>query len=307
MSSSPKTTTPKRRSAEPIRRRSGASAGTARRPTAALDRFELEFWGVRGSLPAPGAATQKYGGNTPCLELRCGAQTLIFDLGTGARALGERMVSDGGPQQAAIFLSHYHYDHLQGVPFFPPFYVPGRRFRIFGATREGRTTREAIAGQMVPPYFPIGIDTLRASIDFEEVRVGRAIRVGDARVRAFELNHPGGSLSFRVDFRGRSLVYATDSEFGSDRDAPFARFARGTDVLVYDAMYTDEQYAKRRGWGHSPWSAAIEVARAAQAKTLVLFHHDPAHDDRELDRILRRARALRPGTLAAREGDVHRL
>lgn len=263
---------------------------------------------MRGSLPAPGGTTQRFGGNTPCLELRCGSQTLIFDFGTGARALGDRMMREQGPQEAAVFLSHYHYDHLQGVPFFTPFFVPGRRFRIFGAKREGLTPREAIAGQMVPPYFPIGIDMLRAELEFQEVREGgRAIRIGDARVRAFELNHPGGSLSFRVDYRGRSLVYATDSEYGSTRDAPFARFARDADLLIYDAMYTDEEYARRKGWGHSPWTAAVKAAEAARAKTLVLFHHDPAHDDKEMDRILRKARAMRPGTIAAREGDVHKL
>ena len=260
---------------------------------------------MRGSLPTPGIGTRRYGGNTPCVELRCGKHTLIFDLGTGARALGDRMMQSGRAPEASIFLSHYHYDHLQGVPFFAPFYRPDARFRLHGASREGLSPREAIAGQMVPPYFPIGIDTLRADLSFEEITEGSLVRVGQARVRAFELNHPGGSLSFRVDYRGRSLVYATDTEVGSDRDAPFARFARGADVLIYDAMYTDEEYAKRHGWGHSPWTSAVELARTAGVKSLILFHHDPAHDDRTLDRMLREARQRFPEVRSAREGDVH--
>src|SRR5690606_15161328 len=123
------------------------------------DRFEVEFWGVRGSLPTPGRSTRRYGGNTPCIELRCGTQTLIFDLGTGARELGKRLQSSGRPVNASIFFTHYHYDHLQGLPFFTPFYDPRNHFRLFGAAREGRTSEDILRGQMVTPYFPISTES----------------------------------------------------------------------------------------------------------------------------------------------------
>lgn len=277
------------------------------------DRFEVEFWGVRGSIPAPGSSTQRYGGNTPCLEVRCGAETLIFDLGSGVRALGDRIAAVGQPVRASIFLTHYHYDHLQGLPFFAPIFDPRNAFTVYGAVREGRTVQQALAGQMVAPYFPVSAEVVfQAQVEYRTVMSGAPLQVGEARVTGFDLNHPGGSLAFRVDFRGRSLVYATDVEHGSPLDADFARFARGADVFIYDAMYTEDEYEgrvgpRRVGWGHSTWNAAVRAAEDSRAQKLVLFHHEPTRDDAGMDRILRAVRKVRPEAVAAREALVLKL
>jgi phosphoribosyl 1,2-cyclic phosphodiesterase len=260
---------------------------------------------VRGSIPAPGPGTRIYGGNTSCVELRCGDRLLIFDLGSGARALGDSL-RDGGALEAEIFLSHYHYDHLQGLPFFVPMFDPRNRFVVHGPTRGGRDVRAILAGQMAPPYFPVTAEEVfLARVDYRPMAEADVIDLGDVQVRALELHHPGGALGYRVDFRGRSVVYATDIEHGSAADGRLAGFARGTDLLIYDAMYTPEEYdgpPGKAGWGHSTWEAGAAAARAADAGRLVLFHHDPARDDAALSALERRARRSWPRTVAAREG-----
>ncbi len=269
----------------------------------------MTFWGVRGSIPAPGAQTRRYGGNTPCVEMRFGDELLLFDLGSGARQFGETQIaqSDGKPLRATIFMSHYHYDHLQGLPFFTPIFNPSNAFVLYGPSRNGQSVKEILAGQMVPPYFPVTAEMVfRAQVDYRPFEEGQRLELGEAVVTALELNHPGGNLGYRVDYKGKSVVYATDVEHGSEVDARLAEFAKGADLLIYDAMYTEDEYLgragpPRTGWGHSTWNAAVQAAERAGAKTLVLFHHDPAHDDAEMERILRAARKLRPEAIAARE------
>lgn len=261
---------------------------------------------MRGSIPSPGERTRVFGGNTSCVELRCGEQLLVFDLGSGARALGESLRGRGAPARAEVFLSHYHYDHLQGLPFFSPIFDGRNRFVIRGPSRGERDVQAILAGQMVPPYFPVTAEEVfLAQVDYRPVAEGDVVRLGEVEVRGLELNHPGGSLGYRVDFRGHSVVYATDIEHGSPVDARLADFAEGTDILIYDAMYTPEEYAGspgKVGWGHSTWAAAVAAAEAAQARRLVLFHHDPERDDAGMRALERQAQRLRPGTLAAREG-----
>jgi phosphoribosyl 1,2-cyclic phosphodiesterase len=239
------------------------------------------------------------------VELRCADRLLIFDLGSGARALGDSL-RDGSVSEAEIFLSHYHYDHLQGLPFFAPMFDPRNHFIVHGPTKAGRDVHAILSGQMAPPYFPVTADEVfLAGVDYRPISEADVISVGEASVRALELNHPGGALGYRVDFGRHSVVYATDIEHGSPADARLAAFARGTDVLIYDAMYTAEEYLGppgKVGWGHSTWEAAVAVARASDARLLVLFHHDPERDDVALRRLEKAARRLRPGTLAAREG-----
>ncbi len=271
------------------------------------DALSVTFWGVRGSIPAPGSTTRRFGGNTPCVEVRFGDQLVIFDLGSGARALGDSLDPDG--VQASIFVSHYHYDHLQGLPFFGAIFNPKNRFTFWGPSRNGLGVREILAGQMVQPYFPVTAEMVfRAAVDYRELVPGEQVALGEGTLRSLELNHPGGNLGYRVDFKGKSVVYATDIEHGAaDFDERFFEFARGADLLIYDAMYTDDEYLGRTGappktgWGHSTWQAAVRAADRSEAKKLVLFHHEPTRDDAGMEKLLRAVRKFRPEAEAARE------
>ncbi len=264
----------------------------------------IRFWGVRGSIASPGAHTVRTGGNTPCVEVRCGDTRLILDAGTGIRALGEQMLSEGA-RECTLLSSHLHWDHIQGLPFFLPAWVLGHRVTIVG--RPG--IREAMETQMTPPCFPVRIADMKAELAFREMASGEAIQVGPATVRAATLNHPGGVYGYRIEHGGASVVYATDTEHYACPDPHLVELARGADVLIYDAMYTQDEYAGRVGptkvgWGHSTWDAGVAVADAAGVGRLVLFHHDPQRTDDEVDALERRAALARPGTVAAREGDV---
>jgi phosphoribosyl 1,2-cyclic phosphodiesterase len=263
---------------------------------------------VRGSVPAPGAATQRYGGNTPCVEVRAGERRIILDAGSGIRALGERLRDAGGKVQADVLLSHYHYDHLQGIPFFAPLAEPGNHFTFLGPRREGRSVQDVLEGQMVPPYFPVTLDQIaRAAIEFRTIEPTEPFSIGPVRVTSVELDHPGGNLGYRLEFAGRSLVYATDVEHTDTPGEALVKLARGADLLLHDAMYTGPEYEARRGWGHSTWNGALATAKAAKVKRLVLFHHDPERNDRALDALLWQARSSFPRTTAARERQTIRI
>jgi phosphoribosyl 1,2-cyclic phosphodiesterase len=242
--------------------------------------------------------------------MRCGDELMIFDLGTGVRALGDAY---GAPMSASIFVSHYHYDHLQGLPFFVPIFHPGSKFVFYGPSRGGKTVRDVIVAQMQQPFFPVTAEMVfRAQVDYRAVAEGDRIQLGDAMVTALEVKHPGGNLAYRVHYRGRSVVYATDAEHGSDRDSKLIEFARGADLLIYDAMYSEEEYAGVRGtpkigWGHSTWENAIKTADGAQVGQLCLFHHDPTRDDESLDKLLGKVRKHRKDAIAASEGLVLKL
>nr|WP_164019782.1 MBL fold metallo-hydrolase [Pyxidicoccus trucidator] len=275
--------------------------------------FEVRFWGVRGSIPTPGPQTKRYGGNTPCVEVRCGDELLIFDLGSGARALGDALLATTKPVRGSIFISHYHYDHLQGLPFFGPIFVPSNAFTLYGSPRNGQTVKQILGGQMVQPYFPVTAEgVFRAQLTYRDLSASDTLEVGPARVSMLELNHPGGNLGYRVDCGGRSVVYATDVEHGSSLDSGLFEFARGADLLIYDSMYTEDEYLgrsgpARTGWGHSTWEAAVRAADASEVKTLVLFHHDPGRDDAAMDKLLRQVRKHRPEAIAAKESMVIKL
>lgn len=269
--------------------------------------FHVRFWGVRGSIPSPGASTSRYGGNTPCVEIRCGDELLIFDLGSGVRGLGDEYGRARDGLRASIFLSHYHYDHLQGLPFFTPMFNPKNAFAVYGPTRNGAGVQQVLEGQMVQPYFPVTAKMVfRAQVDYRSIAEGDEIRIGDAKVTALELNHPGGNLGYRVEYNGKSVVYATDVEHGHALDEKLAEFAKHADLLIYDAMYTEDEYTGRSGpaktgWGHSTWEAAVIAADKARVKTLVLFHHDPTRDDAGVEKVLKLVRKKRPDAVAAAE------
>ncbi len=262
--------------------------------------MEIRFWGVRGSIASPGPATAGVGGNTSCVEVMCGSTRLILDAGTGLRALGDSLLGKG-PVESALLLTHYHWDHIQGLPFFVPAYVPSTRLEIVGL--EGRTgLREALGRQMSAPHFPVDLADLGAQIAWREVRLGEAFEIGEARVRAVKLNHPGGVTAYRIEHRGRVLVYATDTEHYACVDPVLLGLAKGADVLVYDSQYTPEEYPKKVGWGHSTYAAGCEIAKAAGVSQLVLYHHDPQRDDAGVAAIEALARQVFPESHAAKEG-----
>ncbi|HWV53798.1 MBL fold metallo-hydrolase [Pseudorhodoplanes sp.] len=272
--------------------------------------FTIRFWGVRGSLPCPGPATKRYGGNTPCVEVRCGGRLLILDGGTGLRELGDALVQDGGIIDADLLLTHCHYDHVIGIPFFAPFFLPQHRFRMWaGNLLPDFQLKPVMQAMMSEPLFPIGIDSFKAHIDYRDFRAGETvIQDSDLTVRTIMLDHPGGATGYRIDYRGRSVAYLTDNEGRrEDHDKALVAFSKGADLVIYDTTYTEAEIDEKKGWGHSTWQDGMRLAVAAGAKTFCLFHHAPEHDDAAMDALLAEARSARPGTIAAIEGEIIRL
>lgn len=276
--------------------------------------MKIRFWGVRGSIASPGHDTAAVGGNTSCVELACGDTRIVLDAGTGLRALGNHLVASGAtrePLALTLLLSHYHWDHIQGLPFFVPVYMKDTSLTIVGGQNGVGSVRETLEQQMCAPVFPVRLDEVGARITTREVRLGEVFDVGAATVRVARGNHPGGVVAYRVEHEGKSVVYATDTEHYAVVDPRLVELAAGVDLLVYDAQYTPEEYAgtagsggPKLGWGHSTFEAATTLAKAAGAKKLVLFHHDPTQDDAAVAEKERRARALFADCEAAREGVV---
>ncbi len=269
--------------------------------------FSVRFWGVRGSIACPGPSTKRYGGNTPCVEVRCGDRLIILDAGTGIRELGNSLSATGKPIDADILLTHCHYDHVIGIPFFAPFFGPEHKFRVWcGNLLPDFRLKSVMQMMMSEPLFPIGIDAFRADIDFRDFLPGEEIpSTGGVRIRTAALDHPGGATGYRIEYRGRSVVYVTDNEGRhEDRDAELVALAERADLVIYDTTYTEDEIDSKAGWGHSTWQDGARLVDAARAKTLCLFHHDPEHDDETMDRILAQARAQRPDTIAAMENAV---
>jgi phosphoribosyl 1,2-cyclic phosphodiesterase len=271
------------------------------------DALEIRFWGVRGSLPSPGPETAMVGGNTSCVEVKGGGSRIILDAGSGLRALGDALVARGEAKDLTILLSHVHWDHVMGLPFFVPLYTAEKPI-VIAAGPIGVPILEALERQMMPPLFPVSFDAVRARVRTVDLAADTAFDVGALHVTMLPLVHPDPVIAYRISFGGRSVVYATDTEHSEGTiDARLAAFARQADVLIYDAQYTPEEYRgevgpPRRGWGHSTFAAGAELARAAEVKTLALFHHDPRRTDDEVGAIVRRAREVFPHTVAAREG-----
>lgn len=270
--------------------------------------FSVRFWGVRGTLPCPGVSTLRYGGNTACVEMRCGGRRLIFDAGSGLRQLGCQMVRSGEQVDSHLFLTHTHMDHIIGLPFFRPAYNKANRLQIWSGhlADQGRRIEEVLEKLMQKPFFPVPLEIMHACIGFNDFRAGDRIRPGGGIVvRTIALNHPGGAVGYRVDFRGRSACYLTDTEHvpGAPDQAVLDLIA-GADLVIYDATYTDDQFSRCRGWGHSTWQEGVRLCERAAAGRLVAFHHDPDHDDDDLDRIAGELDKARPGSILAREGMV---
>jgi phosphoribosyl 1,2-cyclic phosphodiesterase len=274
----------------------------------------IRFWGVHGSLPRPGPSTLKYGGNTACVEVRCPDALIIFDAGSGIRELGEHLLRQqrdcsqtGGLIRAHLFFSHLHWDHVQGFPFFGPVYQPGNEFHLYGASCLDVTVQRIMSDQMRRPNFPVAFEELASSISFHDLVPGDRLTIDGVTVRTAGLNHPDGSLGYRLeDQNGRTVIYASDTDYCRDVDPKMLDLARDADVLICDSMFTPEQYLglsddlSRETWGHSTWEGAVKFALAANTKQLVLFHH--GNDDRVVEQIEAKARERFPHTVAAYEG-----
>jgi phosphoribosyl 1,2-cyclic phosphodiesterase len=271
------------------------------------NQFTVHFWGVRGSIPCPGPHTVRYGGNTPCVEMQVGSNRLVFDGGTGLHVLGQSLMSKM-PVEAHIFFTHSHWDHMQGFPFFMPGFVKGNTFHIYGAIApDGSTVEQRLNDQMLHPNFPVPLQIMQANLDFSDVIPGQPIHINDIIVETAPLNHPGEAVGYRVNWCGGAAAYITDTEHFADRlDENVLWLSRDADILIYDSTYTDEEYhlptRPKIGWGHSTWQEAVRIAKAAAVKTLVIFHHDPSHDDEFLDRIGQEAAQKFSGAIMAREG-----
>ena len=271
------------------------------------DDFWVRFWGVRGTVPCPGPRTLKYGGNTACIEVRCGDHRLIFDAGTGLRALGMDFLREPD-LQAHIFLTHTHIDHINGFPFFRPAYNPKNRFELWAGHLGGEvgSLQNVLGDLMRAPIFPVPLDIMHACIAFHDFAAGILIEpVPGIVLRTVRLNHPNGATGYRIDYDGRSICYVTDTEHEEGAlDQDILHLIRGSQIVIYDSMYTEEEYVRFRGWGHSTWNEGVRLCEAAQAENLIAFHHDPDHDDDALDRIAEALDRVRPGSLVASEGLV---
>jgi phosphoribosyl 1,2-cyclic phosphodiesterase len=260
----------------------------------------VRFLGVRGSIATPGMAA---GGNTACVEVVAGDTRIILDAGTGLRTLGdERMASGAAGRNSTILLSHLHWDHVAGLQFFTPVYVPGYRVEIASGPNGVMSHDEAIRSLFRAPFFPVGFDDLGGVVTTRELRANDKFQIGDITVTMAKLNHPDPVYGFRLEHGGQSIVYATDTEHFACVDPTLKKLAAGADILIYDAQYTPEEYPSKVGWGHSTWQAGAELARAAGVPQLVLFHHDPGRTDAQLAALEAQAAADLPGTVAAREG-----
>ncbi len=265
----------------------------------------VKFWGVRGSTPTPQAENLRYGGNTSCVEVRVDGQMFVFDCGTGFRNLGKSLNAEfaGKAISAHIFLSHFHWDHIQGIPFFAPLYENRENHFVFHSSNRSRGLQSALEKQMSDPYFPVDMSEMAAHRNFANIEEDR-IAFDQCTIESKWLNHPQGCLGFRIETPEKVIVYATDNEPGHPVfDKNVRKLAEGADVLIYDAQYLPEEYeAKKRGWGHSHWREAINIVMESGAKELVLFHHDPDHDDSLIDKVVKTARDHYPKVTAAAEG-----
>ncbi|HYM73727.1 MAG TPA: MBL fold metallo-hydrolase [Stellaceae bacterium] len=272
--------------------------------------FTVRFWGVRGSIPAPGPATVRYGGNTSCVEMRCGNRLLIFDGGSGLRELGEALKATGRRVDLDIFYSHTHLDHIVGLPFFAPGYERGNRIRFWaGHLKPNSDIKSVLDKMMSAPLFPVPIEILEARTDFRDFVAGETLtpHPGIKLVTA-PLNHPNGATGYRVEFAGKSVAYITDTEHHAGRSDPeVLKLMRNADVAIYDSTYTDEEYPRHRHWGHSTWEEGVRLATQANVKQFVIFHHDPGHDDNFMDQVAADAAKARLGTIVAHEGLIMRL
>lgn len=277
--------------------------------TSPSSEFVVQFWGVRGSIPSPGKDTVRYGGNTSCVEMRVGGKRLIFDGGTGLQRLGQTLLPQM-PVEAYMFFTHYHWDHIQGVPFFTPAFIPGNCFHIHGAVPlDAKSMKQHFIERILHPNSPVPLAGMQADMKFYEIFPGDKVTLGDITLETGHLNHPNNAMGYRVTWGGHSVFYCTDTEHFPDRlDESVMHLARNADVFIYDAMYTDDEYhnpkSPKVGWGHSTWQEGMKIAKEAGVKRFVVFHHEPTHSDDFLDNIEEQVHAACPTAVLAHEGMI---
>lgn len=268
----------------------------------------VRFWGVRGSIAAPGPDTVRYGGNTPCVTIEMGKDLLVLDSGTGARPLGVCLQAEahGKPLHVRMLVTHTHWDHIQGFPFFVPAFVPGNKMDVYGPPSMDKPLEKVLRGQMDPAYFPVALGDMAADITVHEIREP-TFDVGPFKVTAQYINHPGVTMAYRIEAHGKVITYATDTEpfrtllapAGSDKDLEdFARardeqlreLISGSDLYIADSQYSPAEYPKKRGWGHTCYLDAVQMGIDSNVGTIVLFSHDPMHSDDDVDEKVARCR-----------------
>jgi phosphoribosyl 1,2-cyclic phosphodiesterase len=269
--------------------------------------MRVRFWGVRGSIACPGSSTIRYGGNTPCIEVRCGEHVLIFDAGTGLRPLGLDLLKDKKLRDIDIFITHCHLDHVVGLPFFAPLFHENYRVRVWaGNLKPSNSIERVMRMLMSSPLFPVQIEIFKAAIEFHDFNSGEVLRPrSDVMLQTGPLDHPDSANGYRLEYGGRTFALVSDTEgFPGKCDAELTRLAHRADLMVYDATFTEDEIESRIGWGHSTWARGIRLADKAEVKHLCLFHHDPSHDDDFMDALAADANDARPGTITAREGQI---
>jgi len=263
----------------------------------------IKFWGVRGSIACPSPRHIEFGGNTSCLEVIAGEHRIILDAGTGIRELGNEYLSSG-LRKATMLLTHTHWDHINGFPFFKPAFLPDREFRILAGHLAGAEgIRAAMAGQMAQPMFPVPLEAMCGDLVFEDFVAGDSFDLDSGvRVHTAPLNHPDGATGYRLEYAGKSMCYITDTEHViGDPDQNVLRLIEGAEVVIYDSTYTDKEFTQRIGWGHSTWQEGIRLCRTAEVKRLVIFHHDPDHEDSFMQDLENEARQKWDRAIVARE------
>ncbi|MEM8607007.1 MAG: MBL fold metallo-hydrolase [Myxococcota bacterium] len=266
--------------------------------------FGVRFWGVRGSIACPEREYARYGGNTSCVQLDLGGEQIILDAGTGMRGLGRQLL-ERGKLRTTLLLTHVHWDHTAGFPFFQPVYSEACAMRIMaGGLQSTGGIREVLSGQMAAPNFPVPLEALHADLEFEDFARGDGFALSNkVDVKTAKLNHPDGATGYRLEYGGKALCYVTDTEHTPGKlDEHILSLIEGADLVIYDSTYTDAELPSHVGWGHSTWQEGVRLCQEANAKSLAIFHHDPDHDDAFMDQLEAEAKSAWPSAFTAREG-----
>lgn len=265
--------------------------------------MEIRFWGVRGSIPRPGNSFAKFGGNTSCVELSVNDKTIIFDMGSGLVNLGNNLLKKN-IRDFDILLSHFHYDHTCGLPFFAPAYAKDFQFTIRSGIEKNRgKTLEVLKKQISSPSLPITTDQFLATIDFCDFQIGKDFYIDKIKIRTISLNHPDGAVGYRVEYDKKAVCYITDHEHDlKNKNKNLLDFLKNADALIYDSTYDDENFNNFIGWGHSTWQEATRLARSCNIKKLFIFHHNPDNDDKIMTSIETACKKMNSSYIVAKEG-----